>query len=61
MAKKDYFKSMRKIMPLCNVKNRVINIAKEKNWVETGNFVVVTFGDVEGVSGKTNSLKIVKA
>jgi len=48
-------------MPLCNVKNRVINIAKEKNWVETGNFVVVTFGDVEGVSGKTNSLKIVKA
>jgi len=39
----------------------VINIAKEKKWVETGDFIIVTFGDVEGVSGKTNSLKIVKA
>jgi len=39
---------------------KVVNIAQEKNWVQSGDFVVVTFGDVEGVAGKTNSLKIIK-
>ena len=39
---------------------RVITIAKEKNWVKSGDFIVVTYGDTEGVAGSTNSLKIVK-
>jgi len=38
----------------------VLGIALEKNWVNVGDFIVITFGDVEGVSGTTNSLKIIK-
>jgi len=39
---------------------KVLGIAKEKNWVKPGDFIVVSFGDVEGVSGTTNSLKIIR-
>ena len=61
MVKKVYFKS-NSIFFKHNklIFSRVVNIAQEKNWVQSGDFVVVTFGDVEGVSGKTNSLKIIK-
>ncbi len=39
---------------------RVITIAKEKKWVQPGDFIVVSYGEMEGVPGTTNSLKIVK-
>jgi pyruvate kinase len=39
---------------------RVLDIAKEKNWVKPGDYIVVSFGDIEGVAGTTNSLKIIK-
>jgi len=39
---------------------RVIQIAKDKKWVAVGDYIVVTHGDVEGIPGTTNSLKIVR-
>ena len=38
----------------------MLGIALERNWVKVGDFIVITFGDVEGVSGTTNSMKILK-
>jgi len=43
-----------------NLQQKVLGIALERNWVKVGDFIVITFGDVEGVSGTTNSMKILK-
>jgi len=39
---------------------RVIGIAREKQWITDGDYVVVSHGEIEGVPGTTNSIKIVK-
>ena len=39
---------------------RVLGLAREKNWIKPGDFIVISCGEIEGVPGTTNSLRIIQ-
>ena len=39
---------------------RVLGLAREKNWIKQGDYIVISFGEIEGVPGTTNSLRIIQ-
>jgi pyruvate kinase len=40
---------------------RVLGLARDKKWITDGDYIVASFGEIEGIPGQTNSLKILKA